>query len=255
MSIFCYHAVDPAWSSPLAVAPATFEAQCRWLARHRSVLDLVDAVDHVDRRGRLPRGLAALTFDDGFASVHEHALPVLTRHRLPATVFVVSDTLSPGGRPVHWVDDPPPFPLATMSADQVLGLHEAGVRIGSHSYAHADLTLLGEQDCQRDLRASRDLLEDLLRARVHFLAYPRGRHNERVRRSAKQAGYTHAFTLPERREQPGTHSIPRVGIYRRNGIGTLRMKSAHSYLTIRTSPLVATLRRPSRSPEAGEGRR
>ncbi|MFN2557858.1 MAG: polysaccharide deacetylase family protein, partial [Nitriliruptorales bacterium] len=80
MAILCYHAVEPTWSSPLAVAQATFDAQCRWLARHRRVLDLAEAVGRVDRRGRLPRGAAALTFDDGFASVHEHALPVLIQH-------------------------------------------------------------------------------------------------------------------------------------------------------------------------------
>ncbi|MDP8927708.1 MAG: polysaccharide deacetylase family protein [Actinomycetota bacterium] len=255
MSIFCYHGVDPAWSSPLAVAPDTFEAQCRWLMRHRLMLDLPEAVERVDRRGRLPRGLAALTFDDGFASLHEHALPVLARHRVPATVFVVAGTLVPEGRPVDWVDDPPAFPLATLTREQLLELHQAGVGIGSHSHTHRDLTLLGQDECERDLRHSRELLEDLLRRPVPFLAYPRGRHNERVRRSARRAGYTHAFTLPESHEPPGTHAIPRVGVYRRNGIGTLRLKAARPYLPLRTSPLLAAIRPHRRSPEPIEAGR
>ncbi len=254
MSIFCYHAVDPLWSSPLAVAPAAFEAQCRWLARHRVVLDLADAVHRTNGRGSLPRGRAALTFDDGFASVHRYALPVLARYRLPATVFVVADTLSPGGHRVDWVDDPPPFPLTTLSLDELLELHGAGLRIGSHSQTHRDLTLLGEEECEQDLRASRELLEDLLATPVRFLAYPRGRHNERVRRAARRAGYTHAFTLPEFREEPGAYAIPRVGIYRSNRIGLVRVKAARPYLQLRTSPLMAALRRCGSSAGRGAGR-
>ncbi len=34
MSVLCYHAVDPGWSSPLAVTPEDFEVQLAWLAPH-----------------------------------------------------------------------------------------------------------------------------------------------------------------------------------------------------------------------------
>ena len=44
MAILCYHAIDPAWASPLAITPRAFRRQCSWLARHRQVVDLATAV-------------------------------------------------------------------------------------------------------------------------------------------------------------------------------------------------------------------
>ena len=100
MSVLCYHAVDPCWTSPLAVTPEDFEVQLGWLARTRDVVPLAVALDHMDERGRLPRGMVALTFDDGFAQLEEHVFPALARHRLPATVFLVAATLTPEGQAV-----------------------------------------------------------------------------------------------------------------------------------------------------------
>lgn len=245
MTILCYHGVDPDWRSPLIVTPDAFNAQGAWLAAHREVLPLDVATGRLDPSGRLPRGQTAITFDDGFRNVLVHALPSLLRHRLPATVFVVAETLTPAGRRVDWVDTPPSdgSPIETLSLDEVLELIDAGVSIGSHSYSHAVLTSLGEEECERDLRASRELLEDLLHRPVPFLAYPRGFHDERVRLAAARAGFRNSFTLPEDREVTGPHAVPRVGVYPGNDAASLRWKTSRSYLPFRTGRAYPTLRR------------
>jgi peptidoglycan/xylan/chitin deacetylase (PgdA/CDA1 family) len=191
---------------------------------------------------KLPRGWVALTFDDGFRSVFQHAFPLLTRYRLPATMFLVAQTLTPEGRPVDWVDDVPAGRVATLTLDEVREMQHAGIRFGSHSYAHRDLTILSDEECQRDLRGSRELLEDLLETRITLLAYPRGLHSERVRRAAERAGFTHAFTLPERRESIGPHAVPRVGVYPGNGTTALRAKASPWYLPLRMSRVFPLLR-------------
>lgn len=251
MTIVCYHSVEPDWQSPLAVHPTDFDAHCGWLARHRTVLPLEAAIDRLDRTWRLPRGASAITLDDGFAALFEHALPVLARHALPATVFLVAQTLSPAGRRVDWVDTAPDYPLHTLDADQVLAMQEAGISFQSHSWAHHDLTTLGYEACVDDLRASRELLEDLLGRHVRLLAYPRGRHDATVRSAAARAGYSHAFALPERREHPSPYAIPRVGLYRGNGLATLRIKCARPYLQARTSGLRALRAATRRGSTAG----
>ncbi len=246
MSILCYHAVDPGWRSAMSVPPEAFETHCAWLARRRTVLPLDEAVGRLDRSFRLPRGLVALTFDDGYASLFEHAAPALRRHRLPWTVFLVAQTLTPGGRTVDWVDDPPSWPLETLSTAQVLELQDAGATFGSHSLAHRDLTAIPEDECERDLRESREVLEDLLGRPVPQLAYPRGRHDERVRRAARRAGFAHAFTLPEGPEPAGPFAVPRVGVYPGNRPAVLRVKTARWYQPVRTSRVFPTLRRLAR---------
>lgn len=250
MTILCYHAVEPGWHSPMAVEPGPFTEHCEWLARRRKVIPLQEAVTRLDRSGRLPRGTAALTFDDGFRGLHEHALPVLLRYAVPATVFLVAQTLTPSGQAVDWVDTPPDHELSTLSIEQVCEMQSAGVSFESHSYAHLDLTRLSFDDCVRDLRTSREVLEALLRRPVRLLAYPRGRHNEAVRAAARRAGYSHAFTLPESREPTGPYAVPRVGIFHGNGVTDLRIKSTRPYLGVRTGPayqLARTARRTART--------
>ena len=235
MTVLCYHAVDPRWTSPLSVPPSEFVAQCRWLAGTNRVVDL----DLHDRAGP---GAVALTFDDGFGSLRDEVFPVLRRWRLPATVFVVAQTLTTAGREVDWVDTPPPWPLTTLTVDDVLEARAAGVRFGSHSWGHHDLTTLTLEECTRDLRASRELLEDLLHEPVPFLAYPRGRHDERVRSAARRAGYQRAYALPERREQADAFAVPRVGIFPGNGVRGMRLKCSRRYLAARHSAIYPAVR-------------
>ena len=90
----------------------------------------------------------------------------------------------------------------------------------------------------RDLRRSREFLEDLLKTPVPFLAYPRGLHDDGVRRAARLAGYSHAFALPEGPERVDEYAVPRVGIHRGNGTRTLAVKSHRRYLDVRHSRLL-----------------
>lgn len=242
VSILCYHAVDPSWPSAMSVPPDQFARHCAWLARNRRVVPLEEAVALLDSGGRLPRGMTALTFDDGFRSLAEHAAPILERSSLPWTVFVVAETLTPNGHPVDWVRHPPPHPLETLGVEEVLALRDRGVGIGSHSLAHRDLTTLSEEECETDLRRSRELLEAILGAPVRYLAYPGGRNDERVQRTAARAGYERAFTLPDAPEPVGPYSLPRVGVYPGNRVGGLRIKTARWYLSARTSRAYRRLR-------------
>lgn len=242
MTILCYHAVDPAWSSPLSVHPSAFDEQMAWLSRHRRVLDVPTAARLAGASGRLPRRTTAITFDDGFRSVFEHALPSLRRHGLPAMVFVVAETLCDGGREVDWVDTPPPWPLETLTLEHLQELEDAGVAVGSHSFSHRVLTELTDAECEADLRRSREVLSDLLGHAVDHLAYPRGFHDERVRDAAARAGFTGAFSLPESPEPVGPHSIPRVGIYPGNTPRSLDLKTRRVYLTFRAGRLYPWVR-------------
>ena len=254
MTILCYHAVRDDWDSVLAVRVAEFEAHCRHLAARRTVVDLETAVRRLDGSGRLPRGQTAITFDDGFSDFATHAAPVLHRHGLPATMFLVAETLTAAGRPVDWVVPKPSVALTTLSVTEVLDLRDRGVTFGSHSYSHHDLDTLDAAECEHDLRTSREVLEDVLGQPVTLLAYPRGRHNRLVRAAASRAGYRFAFTLPEAPERASAHAVPRVGVYRDNTVTTLRVKGSRWYLPTRTSRAFGALqtgRRALRRPRAG----
>lgn len=97
LSIFIYHRVLPAPDAlfPGEVDVAQFGAQVGWIARWFDVLPLHEAVRRL-RDGSLPPGAAAITFDDGYADNLHHALPVLLRHGVCATLFVATGFLDGG---------------------------------------------------------------------------------------------------------------------------------------------------------------
>jgi peptidoglycan/xylan/chitin deacetylase (PgdA/CDA1 family) len=92
VTILMYHAVV---TSPLAVPDwcfldeRAFRLQLEYLAGRFDVVPLSEAVRRLRQR-TVRRPTAVITFDDGFQSVHDVALPVLKRMGLPAAVFVVS---------------------------------------------------------------------------------------------------------------------------------------------------------------------
>lgn len=243
MTILCYHSVQDDWKSPLAVGRSDFRDQALWLSQHARVVSLDDAVSSLDASGRLPAGTVVLTFDDGFSALYENVLPILNELELPATIFLVAETLSETGRQVDWVDTAPAFPLRTLTRDQVAEMGTAGVSFASHSYSHHDLTALSFDECVADLRRSKELLEDLLGAPVPFLAYPRGRHDASVRRATAEAGYTHGFALPQGPEPAGAFSVPRVGIFPGNGRRAMYLKTRRAYLPVRQSRAFPMLKR------------
>ena len=246
MTILCYHAVDPGWQSPLSLPPSAFRRHCEWLARHRAIVDLEQAAGKTDARGRLPSGLCAITFDDGLGSVFEHALPALVDYGLTATVFLVAATLATEAQKVNWIDNLPRgfLPALTLGQIEEMGAH--GVRFGSHSYSHRDLTSLTADECFNDLHDSKELLEDVLGREVPLLAYPRGLHDEAVRKAARRAGFTHAFGTARRRPPPSRWGIPRMGVYSGDGELKLRIKSSRSYASTRTSGTYNALRHLAR---------
>lgn len=115
--------------------------------------------------GRIPAEWVAITFDDGNASDHAHAFPLLAEHGFQATFFVCGARVdAPGG----------------LTRAALREMHAAGMHLGSHGMTHRFLTTL-DGDAERDeLVRSRGLLEDIVGAAVDHFAPPGGRWSRRT---------------------------------------------------------------------------
>jgi len=101
LTILMYHGIapqPPAVPDWCQVPVQEFAAQMAYVSSAYNVLPLRDIVDRLEHRAALPDHAAAVTFDDAFQSFEATALPVLERHGLPATVFVVT-SLADSGEP------------------------------------------------------------------------------------------------------------------------------------------------------------
>ena len=101
--IVTYHRVLPPAAgrdhsqAGIVVSTASFERQLQLLARLFDIVPLAEAAGAGDPER------CAITFDDGWADNHAHALPVLRRLGIPATLFVTTGLI--GTNRLFWPEE------------------------------------------------------------------------------------------------------------------------------------------------------
>jgi peptidoglycan/xylan/chitin deacetylase (PgdA/CDA1 family) len=166
-----------------------------------------------------PAQVPVITFDDGHRSNYEQAFPLLEKHAVKATFFVVPGRTGTDRELMSW--------------EQLRDLVAAGHRVQSHGWAHRLLTLCDDGDLQKEIVSSKRELEDRMGAEVQAISAPGGRWNDRVVKACAEAGYKQFF-----------HSNPWVP--ERNHLG-LQLQGRHM-VTGRIGPQeVASLLELSRS--------
>jgi peptidoglycan/xylan/chitin deacetylase (PgdA/CDA1 family) len=137
----------------------------------------------------------AVTFDDGFVSVMDHARPELESRHIPWTFFV--PTGSWGQRP-SWVDEEGvrSYLQTVVTTDQLRRLGDTpSVTIGAHSVTHPDFLTLDDGHASRELEQSKIELEQLLGRDVTLFSFPYGRCEAHLVEKAKAVGYQRVFTI------------------------------------------------------------
>jgi peptidoglycan/xylan/chitin deacetylase (PgdA/CDA1 family) len=241
LRILFYHRVSDD-RDPLAIAPARFSAQMDELrALGYRVLDVVGAMEAVRRREPLDR-LVALSFDDGYRDVAEHALPVLERHGFRATVFVAPDVVD-GSASYTWYDEQPPV----LGWGDITALDGRSLAFEAHTLTHPDLTALDDAAAEREVAGSRAALEERLGRSVRAFCYPAGLYGPRERALVARAGFELATTC-----EPGANcaatdpfALRRTAIDRHDAPADFRAKLAGGH--DRPSLLRAAYRRARRA--------
>jgi peptidoglycan/xylan/chitin deacetylase (PgdA/CDA1 family) len=127
-----------------------------------------------------------LTFDDGFADVLEHALPILRQHRFRSIQFLVADLL---GKTSEWQTSSGELSGVLMDKAQVKEWLGAGQEIGSHTSTHPRLTQLSLTQAREEISGSKKKLEDTFGISVDHFCYPYGDWNPAVRDIVAEVGY------------------------------------------------------------------
>jgi peptidoglycan/xylan/chitin deacetylase (PgdA/CDA1 family) len=159
----------------LWVAEREFAWQCEWLAA-RGYGTLCAAKYEAGLVNGSPPKSYWLTFDDGRRNNYEVAFPLLVKHGLRGTFFVMADRLLEGG-------------AAHFSVAEAREMIAAGMSIGSHSCTHPHLARIPVEQMRREVFDSKAKLEDALQVPMHAFCYPYGNWNHAVVAAVEEAGY------------------------------------------------------------------
>lgn len=205
--ILFYHRVSDD-RDELAVAPRTFLRQMDYLANEDyRVLDVLAAADLLDA-GDPPARTVALSFDDGYQDVADHAAPLLAERGFKATVFIAPSVID-GTASFSWYRRQPPL----LGWDEITAL-DAGptLRFEAHSLTHPNLLELTDEESRREIAGSKLTVEERLGRPVEAFSYPAGLFGPRERRFVIQAGFRVAVSCEPGVNVPGTD---RFALHRR----------------------------------------
>jgi peptidoglycan/xylan/chitin deacetylase (PgdA/CDA1 family) len=249
--VLLYHRVRPQGRAAHDVVPtvatSTLRCHIEALRRFADVVSLDEFVSGSDS----DRLRVAITFDDDDLATVEHAVPVLEATGVRATFFLsgralnglddywwvrlehllatqgiaaVRAALKVGGdiadiakacenselvRRLTAITSVPERPQ--LRSTEIAGLSQAGMTIGFHTLEHLVLTELGPAALKDALGRGRAALEQASNQPVRYIAYPHGRADTRVARTAAASGYRAGFVTGGRAVSPGVNPwlIPR----------------------------------------------
>jgi peptidoglycan/xylan/chitin deacetylase (PgdA/CDA1 family) len=187
--ILCYHKIERQRELGVTrLSPRRFARQIERLAaagwRSLTLAELHDCAR--GHRAPGPRELA-ITFDDAYRGLRDHAFPVLTAVGYTAVCAVITDF---AGRLNRWDVAYGGRRFAHLAWRDIGRWQGRGIEFVSHTATHPRLTWLPETAVARELARSRQALDG-----AQAISYPFGAAGPRERRLARAEGYTMGLTL------------------------------------------------------------
>jgi len=190
------------------LCPGVFEEQLEFLAREGYQTITPDYLYRFIRGEKQPEQPKVLiTFDDGYESFYNKAVPLLEKYDFEATLFIYTDRIKDRE--------------GYLSASDLQELARRGISVQSHGVTHTPLTEISEnhppEDSEQKIKAelgkSKELLENITGSPVNHFAFPYGSFNSEIILSAREAGYDLLFIADERETQ-APFIVPRIPIQR-----------------------------------------
>jgi peptidoglycan/xylan/chitin deacetylase (PgdA/CDA1 family) len=179
--IFEYHDIGEAnqsadpFHAPYVLPEKAFAEQISWLyengCRTLTLGDLLS--DHA------PPDTVVLTFDDGHISNYESVFPILRRFNYVATFFIVPGFVEKPGY-VTW--------------EHLFEMQRNGMEFQSHSLNHPYILSLEENEIEREVRGSKEAIQQRLGTEVNCFSVPYGFYNRTLARIVEKAGYRYLVT-------------------------------------------------------------
>jgi len=138
-----------------------------------------------------------ITFDDGHDSDYDIVFPSIIENELSATFFIITDRVGSKGY-LNWA--------------QISEMKKYGMKIGSHSKSHIDLTGVSLNIAEKEMSLSKKIIEDKLSSSIDALSFPYGLYNSELIDLALSNYYDKVFTSQHGLANTTQKIIPRNSI-------------------------------------------
>lgn len=207
IAILAFHKIgEPApggWKSWFYIPEETFTGQMKFLHDNGwQVINVLTFLQGLTEPDALPERSALITFDDGYRSVREIALPVLRRFGYPAVIFVPTGYIGQ----YNMFDDGIEPREAICDWDDLHELTSHRVSVQSHGVSHRRFSEISLGEQKEELIRSKSVLENNLGTPVELIAFPYGddgKNKEYTKSCLREIGYQAAclyggdsFVLP-----------------------------------------------------------
>lgn len=225
--ILVYHRVNDSDKNPMTLTVAEFDAQIKYLVDSGyHVISPDDLLDAWETGKTLPPKPIVLTFDDGHADIYENVFPILQKHGVRATVFIVTDHVGTKNY---------------LTWEQARALQSGGfVDIESHTMTHRNLTSVRGDKLWNEIYGSKQAIEWSLKKPAKFIAFPAGKYTVDAEDTCKEVGYRAGFIedygLADNDANP--YILTRIPVQGSNSHTLLRFK-----LRLNGAPIFAPLNR------------
>lgn len=181
LPILTYHSLDDS-GSVISTAPSAFGMQMKYLAQNGyQSLSLSEAAVLMHERKPFPAKTFVMTFDDGYQNNYTRAFPILQEFGFKGTIFLISAYCG-----TSWSGDASSLEARRMlSWAEIEEMHKYGIEFGAHTSTHPDLTRIPIGQAEREIKQSKEAIQERLGAEVTTFAYPYGRLNAIVREIAR----------------------------------------------------------------------
>lgn len=223
VAVLMYHHVHDEDTSSSTISPRLFENQLLYLREQGFSFLSLEQFERFMQGADVPDNAVFVTFDDGYESFYTHAYPILARHGIPATNFIITDKLA----------DPQAYAPPFLSAGQIRAMTSAHPGMisaqchtnGMHNdpetpYMTNRLVIDGVRETEElyrsriiaDTEACIQGMTPLGPEKINAMAYPYGVFDKVSSRLVQTAGIEYAFTIvPEMATRSvNPLSIPRI---------------------------------------------
>ncbi|MBU0683259.1 MAG: polysaccharide deacetylase family protein [Candidatus Omnitrophota bacterium] len=176
--ILMYHAINNGRRSTLNVEPLNFSRQMKFLHDNNfNVISLAELTENIEKGVYFLPKTVVLTFDDGFEDNYINAFPILSKYKMPAEMFLITNYVGKHEMYLDW--------------DQVRLMSENGIDFGAHTRNDIYLPSIVNNDAElwNEIYESKKDIESNISQKVEYFCYPVGGFNEKIKNIVKKAGY------------------------------------------------------------------